>query len=81
MDRAIVARAVQALAALSTTRRTKVQVTAQSVPIQSNELAPCGSSVCAGCYDVGDGRKMHPPKIGEDYRKWLERWKPKGTIH
>jgi hypothetical protein len=28
--------------------------------------APCGSPDCAGCYDVGDGRKIHPPKIGED---------------
>jgi hypothetical protein len=41
-------------------------------------LAVCGSPHCAGCYDAGDGRKMHPPKIGEEYRKWLERWKPKG---
>jgi hypothetical protein len=38
----------------------------------------CGSLLCAGCYDVGDGRKIHPPKVGEDYRKWLERWKPIG---
>jgi hypothetical protein len=45
---------------------------------QPDELAPCGSTDCAGCYDVGDGRKIHPPKIGEDYRKWLERWKPIG---
>jgi hypothetical protein len=47
---------------------------------QSNELAPCGSSECAGCYDVGAGRKIHPPRCGEDYRKWLERWKPKGKV-
>jgi hypothetical protein len=43
-------------------------------------LAACGSSHCAGCYDVGDGRKIHPPKIGEGYRKWLERWKPNGKV-
>ena len=41
-------------------------------------LAVCGSSHCAGCYDVGDGRKIHPPKCGKEYRKWLERWQPKG---
>jgi hypothetical protein len=41
-------------------------------------LAACGSPHCAGCYDVGDGRKIHPPKCGEEYRKWLERWQPKG---
>jgi len=40
--------------------------------------ALCNSPDCAGCYDVGDGRKIHPPKCGEDYRKWLERWKPTG---
>jgi hypothetical protein len=43
-----------------------------------SRLAPCGSPHCAGCYDVVDGRKIHPPKIGEDYRKWLERWNPTG---
>lgn len=42
------------------------------------DLAPCGSPHCAGCYDVDDGRKIHPPKCGEDYQKWLERWKPRG---
>jgi hypothetical protein len=38
----------------------------------------CGSPHCAGCYDVGDGQKIHPPKCGEGYRAWLERWQPKG---
>jgi hypothetical protein len=47
---------------------------------KSNELAPCGLPYCAGCYDVGDGRRIHPPKIGEEYRKWLERWKPDGRV-
>jgi hypothetical protein len=42
------------------------------------KLAACGSPHCAGCYDVGDEKKIHPPKCGEDYLKWLERWKPTG---
>jgi TubC N-terminal docking domain len=41
-------------------------------------MAACGSAHCAGCYDVGDGRKIHPPKSGDLNRKWLERWQPKG---
>lgn len=41
-------------------------------------LAACCSAHCAGCYDVGDGRKIHPPKCGDVSRKWLERWQPKG---
>ena len=40
--------------------------------------AICGSPHCAGCYDVGDGRRIHPPKCGEKHRKWLEHWQPKG---
>jgi len=40
--------------------------------------AACSSPQCAGCYDVGDGRRIHPPKCGEEYRKWLEGWQPKG---
>jgi hypothetical protein len=45
---------------------------------ESTRPPECGSEHCAGCYDVGDGRKIHPPKCGEEYRKWLERWEPKG---
>jgi hypothetical protein len=45
-----------------------------------NELAPCGSSDCAGCYCVGDGKRIHPPKCGDEYRKWLELWKPEGKV-
>jgi hypothetical protein len=41
-------------------------------------LATCGSPHCAGCYDVGYGRKIHPPRCGEEYRKLLEHWQPKG---
>jgi hypothetical protein len=41
-------------------------------------LGACGSPQCAGCYDVGDGRKIHPPKCGKEYWKLLERWKPTG---
>ena len=43
-------------------------------------LAACGSPHCAGCYDVGDGRKIHPPKCGEEYRNWLLRWEAKGRV-
>jgi hypothetical protein len=53
---------------------------ADSPQAQSNGSALCGSPRCAGCYNVGEGRKIHPPKIGEDYRNWLERWKPKGKL-
>jgi hypothetical protein len=43
-------------------------------------LAACGSPHCAGCYDVGDGRRIHPPKCGEKYRAWLERWEARGKV-
>jgi hypothetical protein len=45
---------------------------------RSNELAQCGSSGCAGCYEVGDGRKIHPPRCGKDYLDWFKRWEEKG---
>jgi hypothetical protein len=47
---------------------------------QSSSLAPCGSSDCAGCYDVGSGRRIHPPKCGEEYRLLLERWEARGRV-
>jgi hypothetical protein len=30
--------------------------------VQPEDLAACGSPGCAGCYDVGDGVKIHPPR-------------------
>jgi hypothetical protein len=42
------------------------------------DFAACGSPDCAGCYDVGDGKKIHPPKCGQAYSDWLKRWEPKG---
>jgi hypothetical protein len=40
----------------------------------------CGSPQCAGCYEVAPGVRIHPPKCGEDYRVWLERWEAKGRV-
>jgi len=34
--------------------------------------AACGSPGCAGCYEVEPGVRIHPPKCGEAYRKWLD---------
>jgi len=48
--------------------------------VRPNELAPSGSSDCAGCCDVVDGKKIHPPKCSEGYRNWLLRWDGKGRI-
>ncbi len=50
--------------------------------LQTRGLAPCGSPKCGGCYvvDAETGAKIHPPKCGEDYRAWLERWEAKGRV-
>jgi hypothetical protein len=40
----------------------------------------CGSPHCAGCYEVGEGRKIHPPKIGVDYAEWLKKWEARGSV-
>lgn len=29
---------------------------------QPEDLAPCGDPNCAGCYDVGEGVRIHPPR-------------------
>jgi hypothetical protein len=87
MDKAIVERAVQALAALNGVRHPDYDsaqqhenlpsATAQVVPTAA-KAAPCGSPNCAGCYEIGNGKKLHPPKCGENYREWLERWEARG---
>lgn len=43
----------------SIVEKSRSEITTQTV-IKSGATAACGSSHCAGCYDVGDGRKIHP---------------------
>jgi hypothetical protein len=51
---------------------------AQEIP-SIGDLAPCGSPHCAGCYDVGDGRKIHPPRCGESFLRWRAWLEGKGA--
>ncbi len=44
------------------------------------EIAPCAQPHCAGCYDVGEGRLLHPPKSGQDFLDWLLKWEAKGRV-
>jgi len=88
MDRAIVERAVRALAALNAEPSSKASSarTPSDVPVpvprhrlnKQDNRAACGSPTCAGCYEVAQGVRIHPPKCGEDYRAWLDRWEAKG---
>jgi len=36
----------------------------------ADKLAPCGFPDCAGCYDLGDGRRIHPLKCGQEFLRW-----------
>jgi hypothetical protein len=55
------------------------------MPDQSNReaVAECGSKFCDGCYSVGDGRKIHPPKghrfmtREQEMEQWKQKKKPK----
>lgn len=40
-------------------------------------LPPCGSPDRGGCYDIGEGRRIHPPKVSPEWLEWLARWQPK----
>jgi hypothetical protein len=91
VDKAIVERAVAALAALNgqmqhRSDRLSRQDNPPAVVVQpGSEVrganAACGSSDCAGCYDVGDSRKIHPPKCGDAFRRWREWLEGKGRVH
>jgi hypothetical protein len=37
---------------------------------EERSRAACPSPHCAGCYDVGDGRKIHSPRCGADFLRW-----------
>ena len=34
----------------------------------------CQDPQCAGCYQVAPGVHIHPPKCGEEYQKWNQKW-------
>ena len=81
MNRDIVERAVNALAALNGTGEHQVRPSVSGVLAPTDRPTPklvdkfettaaCGSPDCAGCYDVGDGRKIHPPKCGTGFLRW-----------
>jgi hypothetical protein len=86
MNKAIAERAVRALAELNTGRGTEARYAPAPVhaPVtqveepRGGEFASCGSPHCVGCYEVTPDTWIHPPKCGEDYRAWLERWEAKG---
>jgi hypothetical protein len=41
--------------------------------LTSRQPSPCGSPGCGGCYSIGEGKSIHPPK---PTREWLQRWTP-----
>jgi hypothetical protein len=41
-------------------------------------VAACGSTGCAGCYEVEPGVRIHPPKSSDEWKEWLLRWEPTG---
>jgi len=71
----------QAVVAVGAGVQNQPQLTRKADPrMQHPEvlLAACGSPACAGCYDVGDRKRIHPPKCGHEYLDWLKRWEARG---
>jgi hypothetical protein len=81
VDKLIVERAVQALAALNCVKPVDEPYTLRLpedkdppisvAQVETNGLEDtvgCKSPRCAGCYDVGDGAKIHPPICGNGYK-------------
>src|SRR5882762_1334594 len=41
---------------------------------QLEGLAECGDPGCNGCYDLGDGGRIHPPRCSAEHLEWLRKW-------
>lgn len=84
MNKMTVERALKALTNIGATQQPGQASSAGNSPQPelrgTDELAACGSPECAGCYDIGQGNRIHPPKIGPDYAGWYKRWEPKSTV-
>lgn len=35
-----------------------------------------GPQKCAGCYAIPGGRFIHPPRVSEEWKAWLNQWHP-----
>ena len=91
MDKGIVERAVQALIALNADRRNEIDsvktpklshVLVRRIEVGRPEaIAHCAAPECAGCYEVGDGKKFHPPRCGEGFLRWRAWLEGKGNPH
>jgi mono/diheme cytochrome c family protein len=81
MDKAVAERAVKALLALNAGRGNETHTTSALLrETKGKEIGSCGSPHCAGCHEVRQGVRIHPPKCGEGYRAWLERRELKGKV-
>lgn len=49
-----------------------VGVSTKPLPTKLAPGASCGSMACGGCYDIGDGKMIHPPRAGYDQAKLME---------
>ena len=52
--------------------------TAEISLVNPSEVASCGSPSCGGCYEVGTGVRIHPPKTSQvwidGWGKWQAQW-------
>jgi hypothetical protein len=54
--------------------RYKAKLREVASEVSSYGLPPCGSPDCGGCYDVGDGCQIHPPRLGRQWLEWRAKW-------
>ncbi len=62
--------------------KTFPQTPAPASPASPGEsvTAACGSEACAGCYEVGEGRKIHPQKPTQEWLEWHRKWEAAGRV-
>jgi len=60
-------------------KRLKSEIIAELSRESQSGLGLCpGPTHCGGCYEVSPNKWMHPPRVPEKWRAWLENWQPDG---
>jgi len=48
--------------------------------LRERDKLSCDSSDCAGCYSIGEGKRIHPPKASREFLEWRAKWEAGGRI-
>jgi len=48
--------------------------------LRERDKLSCDSPDCGGCYSIGEGKRIHPPKASPEFLAWRAKWEAGGRV-